>query len=132
LARDKAWTEFVDWCTGYRLRALPAHPWTVAAYVRWCERRRRHRTLARRLRAIARAHVLAGHKAPDRHPTVMRTLHAVETRRRNRARPLFRAEDFLLSTTPTPPIEAAASAKPTVGRALRNQPRLVRRRPKSD
>ena len=135
MAQDRAWSEFVAWCTGRRLRALPAHPWTVAAYVRWCDRRRRHRTLARRLRAIARAHVLAGHKAPDRHPTVTRTLRAVETRRRTRARPLFRAEDFLAATAPTPSSGATGATEadePTVRRALRKHPRLVPRRPKVD
>ncbi len=124
---DKAWDDFVAWCRVRRLKALPAHPWTVAAYLRWCDHRRRPTPVVRALRAIARAHVLACMPAPDHHPTVTRTLRAIEARDRNRAdrAALFSAADFTAATPPPAP------APPPPGRRapLRQTPKLVPRRP---
>ena len=74
---DKAWLEFVRWCHGHGLRALPAHPWTLAAYARWCEQRLKYPQIARHVIVIARAHLMACVPSPGRHPVVPRTLGVV-------------------------------------------------------
>jgi hypothetical protein len=127
--RDRLWRDFADWCRGRRLRPLPAHAWTVAAYLRWCERRRRSPSMAMRLRAIARVHVLAGAAPPDRHPLVGRTLRLIEARQRTSRAALFHDRDF------TNPGDARAPEPPPAParrRALRATPRLVIRRPPAD
>ncbi len=112
---------------------MPAHPWTVAAYARWCEPRQRYRTIVKRIKAIARAHLLNCLRPPDRHPTVRRTLRMIETRNRHKGgrAGLFRAEDFVgpagAPTAPSPPRPPVA---PRPLRALRSSPRLVSRRPR--
>jgi hypothetical protein len=125
----KAWRDFAAWCAARRLRALPAHPWTVSAYIRWCESRTRIQAITPILRAIARQHLLKGHASPDRHPTVRRTLRAVDIRQRAKAgqAALFRAEDFLESATDQPP---ATANKPRRTRGMRSTPRLVSRGPR--
>jgi hypothetical protein len=130
---EKAWSDFADWCRARGLRALPAHPWTVAAYARWCEVRHRFPVILRRIRVIARVHLLECAPAPDRHPTVTRTLRMLEVRSRTRD---TRAALF-------PADEAATGAAGSTGKAprrvvrgrrrerpLRGAPRLVSRRPK--
>lgn len=74
------WPHFVAWCRARGLRPLPAHPWTVAAYARWCETRHRYPTIAARIKAIARVHLLKCANVPDRHPTVVGTLELIEAR----------------------------------------------------
>ena len=114
---------------------MPAHPWTVAAYARWCEPRQGYRTIVKRIKAIARAHLLNCLRPPARHPTVRRTLRMIETRARHKGgrAALFRAEDFV-----GPAGAAAASSAPSAPsrrvtsrrlRSLRSSPRLVSRRP---
>ncbi|MDP7242739.1 MAG: hypothetical protein QGF38_11070 [Rhodospirillales bacterium] len=124
---DRMWTEFVAWCRARGLQPLPAHPWTLAAYARWCEPRHRYPGIVKRLRAIARAHVLHSRSPSDRDPTVTRTLRRIEARARakNQGAALFRADDFTKDHTPpakTPPIAKTR-------RVLRSAPPLVRRRP---
>lgn len=130
---DRVWTEFADWCRARRLAALPAHPWTVAAFARWCEPRFKAADIARRVRVIARVHVLAGRRSPDRHPTVTRTLRAIEAHQQARraGASLFRAADF--AGTPDPARPARSAAGPARGkktRRLESRPKLVARRPK--
>ena len=95
--REKAWKDFADWCQSRNLRALPAHPWTVAYYARWCEGHHRHRTIVKAVQSISRAHLLHCHTPPDRHPVVARTLHILESRMHGKRQgsALFRVEDFL-------------------------------------
>ena len=123
--RDKAWRDFVKWCAARGLSSLPAHPWTVAAYARALEARYRHLAIVKRVKAIARAHLLSGLAPPDKHPVVKRTLRMIGARRRHLLAGLFRAEDFLGA----PPAAAAGSGKKRRKRGLRATPRLVRRRP---
>lgn len=125
--RDKAWRDFVKWCAALGLGSLPAHPWTVAAYARTLEAKHRHLAIVKRVRAIARAHVLSGYAPPDKHPVVKRTLRMIGARRRHLLAGLFRAEDFLGS--PAAASAAAGSGKRRRQRGLRATPRLVRRRP---
>ena len=130
---DKAWSEFVAWCKARRLRPLPAHPWTVAAYARWCDGRYRHPDIVKRITAISRVHLLRCARSPGRHPTVTRTLRMIETRSHIRAShaALFRAEDFADTAWPAPSAPAAGEkpGRKARRRTLRASPRLVSRRP---
>lgn len=114
---------------------MPAHPWTVAAYARWCEPRHRHQTIVKYVRAIARMHLLNCFKPPDRHPTVTRTLRAIETRTQARraGAGLFRAEDFTAAESThagdIPGPNAPAGKDTRQRRVLRATPQLVSRRP---
>jgi hypothetical protein len=125
---ERTWTEFVAWCRARGLRPLPAHPWTLAAYARWCEPRYRYPGIVKRLRAIARAHVLHCRKPRDGDPTVIRTLRRIEARARakNQGAALFRADDF---TSDHAPAAKAPAATAEARRVLRSAPPLVRRRP---
>lgn len=138
------WLDFVAWCRARRLRPLPAHPWTLAAYARWCEPRHRYPTIMARVRAIARVHLLKCQTSPDRHPTVVRTLAMIEARDRARSArsALFQLDDDTGGRCGTANVGRAkrgkdAKAKEPVGgrrraaRGLRLTPRLVSRRPKS-
>lgn len=130
---ESEWATFVAWCKQRRLKALPAHPWTVAAYARWCEARHGFPVVAGRIRAIARAHVLSCAPPPDRDPLVARTLMLIE--RRDQTRPqrasLF-SDAGVASPSEASHEEAdddARAAVTTRWRAMRASPRLVRRRP---
>ena len=93
---ERAWLEFVDWCKTRDLRAVPAHPWTMAAFARWCEPRYRPEMIGKLLGGIGRVHATKSRKRPDRHPTVSRTLRLIETRakRRRHSAELFVDKDF--------------------------------------
>jgi len=125
----KVWKEFTEWCGTRRLKSLPAHPWTIAAYLRWCEHRHRLATLEAILMVIARKHLLSCLTRPDRHPTVVRTLGAIRARQdaRSRRANLFREADFT-----APRAEVADGVPPQMKprrRSLANTPKLVTRRP---
>jgi hypothetical protein len=139
-----SWLDFVAWCRARRLRPLPAHPWTLAAYARWCEPRHRYPTIMARVRVIARVHLLKCQTSPDRHPTVVRTLALIEARERAS---VSRSALFQLDDGPGPvevPADAAggkrgnvakakqpaAGRRRTAARGLRLTPPLVSRRPK--
>ncbi len=132
-ALEKAWRDFVHWCEKRGLDAIPANPWTVAAYARWCEPRRRYPVITNGIKAIARMHVLNLLRSPDSHPTVRRTLRQIEARAASKGlrADLFRAEEFQGDAA-----AGEASAKTAPGspdrrpaRALRSTPKLVTRRP---
>jgi len=134
--REKAWSDYVLWCQRYGLKPFPSHPWTIAAYARWCEPRHRYATIVDRIRTIARVHVLRCAPAPDRHPVVTRTLRRIELRHRSRAE---RADLFAVDGGPdgqTPsaePRKKSARAKrrerTPSRRMMKATPRLVSRRP---
>ena len=77
---DKAWKEFISWCGERGLKAVPANPWTLAAYARWSERHHPYPTVAKNIEAIARVHHTKTRKRLDRHPMVTSTLSLIETR----------------------------------------------------
>ena len=115
---------------------MPAHPWSVAAYAGWCERRHSYGDILGRIKAIGRAHVLRSHRSPHRHPTVMRTLRAIRARAATSGprSDLFRDADFLHDRQQAPASEAppAADERESGTRSrmrLRRTPRLVSRRP---
>lgn len=126
-ADDAGWREFEGWCRARRLRPLPAHPWTLAAFVRWCETRYAYPLVVQRVRAVARRHILECFRAPDRDPLVQRTLRTVERRQRARSQ---RAALF-------PEPQVATRGAPRGKRPPRQRrrrtfsaiPRLVSRRP---
>ncbi|HJN22969.1 MAG: hypothetical protein QF583_05010 [Rhodospirillales bacterium] len=131
--QEKAWKDFVHWCAKRGLNAIPANPWTVAAYARWCEPRRRYPVIAKGVKVIARMHLLNCLHSPDSHPTVRRTLRQIEVRAESKGlrTDLFRVEDFRKNAA-----AGEASAKIESGspnrrppRALRSTPKLVIRRP---
>jgi hypothetical protein len=133
--REKNWLDFVDWCRARRLKALPAHPWTVAAYARWCDTHYRRPNVCKRIEAIARAHIFYCAASPDRHPTVMSTLRIIERNHQSQANrsALFRSEDFAGpgAAQPAPPKTKTRNGKGSNGarRLLRSSPTLVARRP---
>lgn len=56
------WRDFVRWCEGHRLQALPAAPATLCLYLSaLAESGRKASTIERRLAAISQAHQAAGH-----------------------------------------------------------------------
>lgn len=143
LNHHTAWSVFVDWCHNRGLRPLPANPWTVAAYARWCETNHHYQTIVNMVKAIAKEHMRKSRKRPDRHPLVTRTLNLIAKRQEERAEDkvqaaaLFPEEDLVSAG-------AAASATARVQRevqtrtqgaaqglrrALRATPKLVSRRP---
>lgn len=114
--RETAWNEFVDWCGGRGLNAMPAHPWTLAAYIRWLEYRASPSAIQRIVRAIARQHREKSRKRPERHPTVTRTLRGVELRAKERrqrraAGPSLFPESELVPETVKAPADAGGSKR---------------------
>jgi hypothetical protein len=132
--REKAWNDFAAWCKMRGLRSLPAHPWTVAAYARWCETRLRYPKIVLLIRAIARAHVLACATSPDRHPTVTRTLRMIEARSRTRVSraALFSAEEAVAVGATVTNLPRRGLRERRRGRSFRATPRLVSRKPKGN
>lgn len=133
---EKAWSDFVTWCRKRGLSAMPANPWTVAAYARWCERHHRFPAVVRTIRAVARVHRAKSRKRPDRHPTVARTLRLIETRARARGRvkgkgmQLFPEGDLIGAETPegTATSKAPAKASRTALKKAAAKTRAVSRR----
>ena len=127
---------------------MPAHAWTIAAFLRWMDSQNNGDQVHAALKSISRAHLLCGRRSPHHHPMIERTLSSIERRRetsQDRSN-LFEAHDFL--TTPMigssdrniDPEEIidtdllhegdeAAPPPPTSNRlSMRSQPRLVSRR----
>lgn len=136
---DSAWNAFVAWCRKRGLSPMPANPWTVAAYARWCERHQRYPAIIKTIRAIARVHRSKSRQRPDRDPTVARTMREIETRARARPKKkgpgLFPEADILGGSGGTARQAAAAgksktrrAAKPKSRRGLSARPKLVSRR----
>ena len=125
---EKVWADFQAWCRRRRLGALPAHPWTVAAYTRWQEPRMRLSSILRRLDTIGARHVGAGWTSPLDLSIMVRTLRMVEARKKARAgrKPsLFSGKDFTeTEVRPEPSKEPERKGR----RALSSTPRLVSRR----
>jgi len=127
---------------------MPANPWTVAAYARWCEIKHRYPVIMRTIRAVARVHRAKSRKRPDRHPTVARTLRLIETRARARSRVkgkglrLFPEDDLIGGAggespdarggagklAKRPEKKADAEPRQATRRGLRAAPKLVAKR----
>ena len=141
---EKAWKEFVSWCRARGLRAMPANPWTLAAYARWCEGRHRLPAIARTFKAIARVHGSKSRRRPERHPTVTCTLNLIKTRANAKTRvkaqgkgrakyaDLFREDDFLEAGLPKKPKKASPARNKAKTKGKRrlgfsSSPKLVSR-----
>lgn len=139
LARPRTWSEFKRWCAARGLKPLPAHPWTIAAYLRWVDRRYGARDARHALDAITREHLLKTVRAPARHPLVLRTLDLIARRSEVRAQhaALFDDRDILEAPAPDTPEAPDDDAAQKGGaevpsrkrRVLASQPRLTRKRP---
>jgi len=127
--RTKTWGEFKRWCDARGLKALPAHPWTIAAYLRWVDRRHDALTARQALNVISRQHLLKSARVPGRHPTVQSTLELIERRAETRglSSDLF-DENMLTENVPVVPTEPETSPGTSKRRSLSSSPRLVRRR----
>lgn len=125
---------------------MPAHAWTIAAFLRWLDSQGQGDQAPGALKSISRAHLLCGRRSPHHHPMIERTITSIE--RRREAAPdrsnLFEARDFL----ETPLVGTAGSGEdapdgaepedlypeeeeetPSTKRlTMRNQPKLVSRR----
>lgn len=132
--RDKIWNDFVQWCKKRHLRPMPAHPWTIAAFLRWMDSRDDGDSADRAIKSISRAHLLNGRRSPHRHPMIERTLSSIYRRRESAPdrSNLFEARDFLSApaTPPEPPHpeEDEQPTHPARRAPMRSQPRLVSRR----
>ncbi len=113
---DKAWNEFISWCGERGLKAVPANPWTLAAYARWSERHHSYPTVAKNIEAIARVHHTKTRKRLDRHPMITSTLNLIETRAKakksakDKQAALFPEDDILERESPG---KAGKTKKPT-------------------
>lgn len=140
----RTWSEFKRWCASRGLKSLPAHAWTIAAYLRLVDRRAKHGTGAEAARqaldVIAREHLLKTARVPTRHPTVQKTLELIERRAHIRSQhaALFDEADILAAPAPPgaeeeaseedAPADEAEGASRT-RRVLSTQPRLKRAKP---
>ncbi len=138
---EKAWADFVSWCTGRGLDAVPANPWTLAAYARWLEPDKTFPAITKIFAAIAKVHATKSRKRPERDPTVIRTLGLIETRAKAKKQAakekrvaLFPDDDVLNLTPPgkpkkTPKKKAAVPGKSKKSRpGLSASPKLVSKR----
>lgn len=115
------------------MKSLPAHPWTIATYLRWIDRHRDAVAAREALNAIAREHVLKTPRAPTRHATVVRTMELIDRRAEvaDLHADLF-DEQTVLDDAPQAPALEPVQEKGEVARHKRMltvKPRLVRRRP---
>ena len=127
--QTQSWSDFKTWCAQRKLKALPAHPWTIAAYLRWIDRRLGAKDAEVALNAISRQHVLKTMRAPMRHAIVARTMEMIERRGevRDQHAALFDDQDAL-GQSPRPAPRKEVSPKPG-RRVLSTEPRLKPRRP---
>ncbi len=134
----KAWNEFDRWCQARKLKSLPAHAWTVATFVRWCEPRHDYPAIVAITKAIARRHLITGHPDPERSPTVRRTLDMIERRIANSHQRSSLFDDDVLQKDLENPDEAektvedAKKSRPAkrAFKSMRSTPKLVSRRPR--
>ena len=78
---DPSWRAFAAWCRRLALCPLPAHPWTVGAFLRWCEEKPGAVAVPEAVVAIAAVHARRGYGRPERHVIVRRTLAALARQR---------------------------------------------------
>ncbi len=127
---NTAWDAFVSWCQERGVSAMPANPWTLAAYARWCEHQQSGEDIGKAFKTIFRVHGAKSRKRPDRDPLVVSTLSQIEEREKekkakekrkakDKTPPLFPDDDIL---DPTPPAKSkkkktAKKAAPSKGKA---------------
>ncbi len=129
------WDDFVGWCRQQGLQAVPANPWTLAAYIRSCERSMRPTAIQKQIRAISERLFEKTRKRPDRHPTVKRIIERIKesTVRKPKKTPpeLFSGDDFVSEKVPGRSSRAKPDAAKPIKpgkKSLRATPKLVRKR----
>lgn len=137
--RMKIWGEFKRWCDSRKLKALPAHPWTIAAYLRLVDRRMDAKAAREAFNVISREHVLKSARVPGRHPTVLRTIELIERRAQTRGLHSDLFDEALISEEGPAPLapEDPEDMVESDGepedvprrRVLASTPQLKRRRP---
>jgi len=133
--QDQAWRAFTEWCTARGLNAVPAHPWTLAAYALALENQEKPDDIRKILHAIAKAHLEKSRSRPDRHPLIERTLQMITMRKQTREQKSELFDDELIKTEkPKKPRKTKKTAAPAeapttkVARTLSTTPKLVSRR----
>lgn len=133
-----AWDEFVAWCIAKNLNPMPAHAWTLAAYIRTLEENMSPPNIRKHLADIAKAHAEKSRKRPERDPLIAKTIEIIEKRAEKKDLKVksLDDEDFSDPTTPktkktkTPKKKKADSQKtksPST-RSMRATPKLVTKR----
>ncbi len=143
---NSAWDAFVSWCQERGVSPMPANPWTLAAYARWCEQQQSFGDLAKAFKVIARVHNSKSRKRPDRDPLVVNTLKQIEDRANEKRlkekkkpkdkRPVLFPDDDILEPTAAKRKKASLKAKPAKGKGegkkvrpgLSTTPKLVSKR----
>ena len=144
---NKAWEEFVDWCQSRGLQAVPANPWTLAAFIRSREDHESLKAIEKLVDGINKIHAAKTRKRLDHDPLVLRTMEMIENRHNARRQDaeLFEDGDFLAKKPPgkkpsgkkpqkpkkvtkTKRAKETESSKPKSRSVLGNAPRLVTRR----
>lgn len=137
-SRQYYWAEFEKWCVSRKMKALPAHPWTIARYLRWVDEHKETEDVKESFDAISREHVLKTGSVPTRHETVKSTMDLIERRSmvRDQHSDLFDEDEVLedkvslVVEEPAPAPEPKSHVQSVQGRhQLSTKPHMVRRRP---
>lgn len=125
------------------MKALPAHPWTIARYLRWVDEHKDFEDVQESFDAISREHVLKTGSVPTRHETVKSTMELIARRSlvRDQHADLFDEDELLADKTfsgSLPPARDRETAPEPESHMksvqhrhqLSTKPRMVRRRPK--
>ena len=130
-----AWDEFVAWCIAKSLNPLPAHAWTLAAYIRTLEEHMSPPDIRKHLADVAKAHAEKSKKRPERDPLITKTIEIMEKRALKKALKAKKLDDEDLSDPTTPKTKKSKTparkktdgpkAKSTNTRSMRATPKLV-------
>lgn len=132
-----AWDEFVAWCIAKNLNPLPAHPWTLAAYIRTLEEHMSPPNIRKHLADVSKAHAEKSKKRPERDPLIGKTIEIIEKRAEKTALKTKKLDDEDLSDPTAPKIKKSKTsakkkaggpkAKSTNTRSMRATPKLVKK-----
>ena len=132
-----AWDEFVAWCIAKNLNPLPAHPWTLAAYIRTLEEHMSPPNIRKHLADVSKAHAEKSKKRPERDPLIAKTIEIIEKRAEKTALKAKKLDDEDLSDPTAPKTKKSKTsakkktggpkAKSTSTRSMRATPKLVKK-----
>ena len=132
-----AWDEFVAWCIAKNLNPLPAHPWTLAAYIRTLEEHMSPPNIRKHLADVSKAHAEKSKKRPERDPLIGKTIEIIEKRAEKTALKAKKLDDEDLSDPTAPKTKKSKTsakkkaggpkAKSTNTRSMRAIPKLVKK-----
>ncbi|MDE0992568.1 MAG: hypothetical protein OSA23_05210 [Rhodospirillales bacterium] len=132
-----AWDEFVAWCIAKNLNPLPAHPWTLAAYIRTLEEHMSPPNIRKHLADVSKAHAEKSKKRPERDPLIGKTIEIIEKRAEKTALKAKKLDDEDLSDPTAPKTKKSKTsakkkaggpkAKSTSTRSMRATPKLVKK-----